>query len=281
MTDVRTQEAPTTMAQRRSEDHGSYIWYELMTPDPDAAKGFYDAVVGWDIEPQPSGEMDYRMIRRSDGGNEGGVMRLTDDMKQHGAVPTWLGYIFVDDVDASVASIEQAGGKTYMAAFDIPNVGRIAMVADPQGAPFYVMKPSPPADNPNAKSDVFSPNKIGCCAWNELCTTDLDAARRFYPEQFGWKLGDVMPMGPMGDYQFIDQGGRMIGAMFAPPGRQPGWRFCFRVEDLERSTEAVRAGGGEVLSGPVEVPGGGRIVQANDPQGAFFMIIEGGQKNDR
>src|SRR5437016_611620 len=98
MTDVHTQEAPTTVTQSRSEDHGSYIWYELMTPDPDAAKAFYDAVVGWDIEPRPSGEMDYRMIRRSGGRGAGGVMRLTDDMKQHGARPTWLGYIFVDDV---------------------------------------------------------------------------------------------------------------------------------------------------------------------------------------
>src|SRR4051794_5405322 len=186
MTDVRTQEAPTTNARSRSEDHGSYIWYELMTPAPDAAKVFYDAVVGWDVEPQPSGEMDYRMIGRSDGGNAGGVMRLTDEMKSHGARPVWLGYLNVDDVDASVASIEQAGGKVLLPAFDIPNIGRIAMVADPQGAPFYVMKPIPPEGREHEKSDVFSVDQPQHVRWNELATTDPDGAIAFYVREFGW-----------------------------------------------------------------------------------------------
>jgi predicted enzyme related to lactoylglutathione lyase len=276
MTDVRDDVAGTAASDTRAEPRGSFIWYELMTPDPEGAKAFYDAVVGWNIGPAVAEYGGYRMIGRSDGGSAGGLLPLTEEMKQHGARPTWLGYIFVDDVDDAAASIESAGGKVLM-KHDIPSVGRIAMVTDPQGAPFYVMKPTPPAGNPEAQSDAFSPNKVGCCAWNELCTTDLEAARRFYPEHFGWKLGDNMPMGPMGDYQFIEQGGRMIGAMFAPPGRQPAWRFCFRVENLEQSIEAVRAGGGEILHGPVEVPGGGRIIQANDPQGVFFMIIAGGQ----
>jgi predicted enzyme related to lactoylglutathione lyase len=280
MSDVRAQDASSQNAESRSgpNPHGSFIWYELMTPDPDRAKSFYDAVVGWDIEPQPTGEMDYRMIRRADGGNAGGVLRITEEMQQHGARPTWLGYLNVADVDATVASMEAAGGKTLMGATDIPHVGRIAMLADPQGAPFYVMMPMPPAGTPKARSDVFSPTEVQRCAWNELVTSDLDAARRFYPEQFGWTLGDTMPMGPMGDYQFIHQDGQMIGAMFAPPDRRPAWRFCFRVDNLDRSIEAIRGGGGEILFGPAEVPGGGMIVQATDPQGAFFMLIEGGRQ---
>jgi predicted enzyme related to lactoylglutathione lyase len=88
MTDIRSAAAP---AMERPADTGNFIWYELMTPDPDGAKAFYDAVVGWDIEPHPSGEMDYRMIGRSDGGNAGGVLRLTGEMAGHGARPTWLG----------------------------------------------------------------------------------------------------------------------------------------------------------------------------------------------
>jgi predicted enzyme related to lactoylglutathione lyase len=280
MTDVRSQDAPATAPHEKSgpNPQGDFIWYELMTADPDGAKAFYDAVVGWDIEPQPAGEMDYRMIRRGDGGNAGGVLRITEDMRQHGARPTWLGYLNVDDVDAKVASIEAAGGKTLMGPTEIPTVGRIAMVADPQGTAFYVMKPIPPAGKPNARSDVFSPDAVQRCAWNELVTTDLEAARNFYPEQFGWELGDTMPMGPMGDYQFIKQDGVVIGAMFAPPDRQPAWRFCFRVEDLDQSIEAIRGGGGQILFGPTQVPGGGMIVQATDPEGAFFMIIEGGQQ---
>src|SRR3546814_15633668 len=95
--------------RRMTNHHGDFIWYELITPDPDGAKAFYDAVAGWDIEPQPSGEMDYRMIR-VDGGNAGGVTRLTEDMAAHGARPTWLGYVGVDDVDAAAASVEKDGG---------------------------------------------------------------------------------------------------------------------------------------------------------------------------
>jgi predicted enzyme related to lactoylglutathione lyase len=280
MSDVRTEdERNTSTGGDRGQNFGNpFIWYELMTPDAEGAKRFYDAVVGWHVKEGAPEFKGYRMIGRSDGGFAGGLLPIDDDMAKHGARPMWLGYIYVNDVDESVAQIEAAGGKTWMAASDIPNVGRVAMVTDPQGAPFYVMKPIPPAGDPNAQSDVFSPTEVQRCAWNELVTTDLDAARRFYPEQFGWTLGDVMPMGPMGDYQFIHQGGRRIGAMFAPPDRQPAWRFCFRVEKLDKSIEAVRAGGGEILFGPTEVPGGGMIIQATDPQGAFFMLIEGGQQ---
>jgi uncharacterized protein len=280
MSDVRTQDKPSQAAEegRGPNREGDFIWYELLTPDPEASKRFYEAVIGWtvaDARPEFNG---YRSIGRSDGGSAGGMLPITDEMQQHGARPGWLGYINVDDVDAKVAAIEAAGGKAYMPPFDIPEIGRIALVADPQGVPFYVMKPEPPADKPDARSDVFSPNEVQRCAWNELLTSDLDAARRFYPEQFGWTLGDAMPMGPMGDYQFIHQDGQMIGAMFAPGERQPGWRFCFRVENLDSSIEAIRSGGGEILFGPAEVPGGGMIVQATDPQGAFFMVIEGGQQ---
>src|SRR3954470_17373285 len=143
MTDVR--DAPASTAQQSGNSaRGHLIWYELMTPDAEASKRFYDAVAGWRIGEPVEEFQGYRMIGRSDGGFAGGVLPLTDEMQQHGARPAWLGYIHVADVDAAVASIEQAGGKGLM-THDIPNVGRIAMVTDPQGAPFYVMKPIPPA----------------------------------------------------------------------------------------------------------------------------------------
>ena len=104
MTDVREDVASTATNDNRANPKGDFIWYELITPDPVGAKAFYDAVVGWTIEAQPSGEMDYRMIGRTDGGMAGGVMRLTDEMASHGARPIWLGYLNVDDVDASVES---------------------------------------------------------------------------------------------------------------------------------------------------------------------------------
>ena len=252
------------------DPHGSFIWYELLTSDHAQAKRFYDEVVGWDIEEQSSApvDIDYRMIRAA-GSDVGGVMQLSDEMRQHGARPTWLGYIGVDDVDATVARAEAAGGKVMMPAMDMPEIGRMALLADPQGIPFYVMRGAS-----EESSDSFSPDKQGHAAWNELNTTDLEAAKRFYTELFGWSLGDVMPMGEMGDYQLLEHGGGMIGAMMqVQPGSDPSWNFCFRTDSVDRGLDAIKAGGGTVTFGPAEVPGGGRVVQAFDPEGAAFMII--------
>ena len=168
MTDVRDEVATATSTdQQRRSPRGDFIWYELMTPDPEGSKAFYDAVVGWNIGEAVPEFNGYRMIN-ADGGAAGGVLPLTDEMQQHGARPTWLGYVQVPDVDQAVDAINQAGGKALMDAFDIPGIGRIAMVGDPDGAPFYVMKPTPPQGRENQSSDVFSPDKIGRCGWNEL-----------------------------------------------------------------------------------------------------------------
>lgn len=259
---------------------GSFIWYELMTPDPAGAKAFYDAVVGWDIEPEPAGEMDYRMIRRSSGGNAGGVLRLTDEMRGHGARPVWLGYVGVDDVDATVASAEGDGGKALMPPFDIPNVGRVAMVADPTGAPFYVMKPIPPAGEPDPTSDVFSVDRPQHVRWNELSSSDQDGAIAFYTRHFGWAQDGAMDMGGMGQYKFIQQGGTTIGAIMTKPPQRPVsmWTFYVGVDDIDRAAEAVTAGGGQILHGPIEIPGGEFSLSGMDPQGASFGLVGPGKK---
>lgn len=264
----------------RTNAPGSHIWYELITPDPGEAKAFYDAVVGWDIGPKLPGEMDYRMIGRSDGGNAGGVLRLSDDMSKHGAKPIWLGYVGVDDVDGTVAQVEARGGKVLMPASDIPDVGRIAMVTDPQGAPFYVMKPTPPTGDEKKVSDVFSTTDEQRVGWNELSTSDPVAALDYYMTLFGWEKGDAMPMGEQGDYQFINHQGQMIGAVFnssagAPATKEqpPHWRYYIRVPSISKAVETVKAGGGTVAMGPQEVPGGDHIIIGTDPQGAEFALV--------
>ena len=272
MTD--TIEAPARAEGQARPLQGSHIWYELMTTDPDAATKFYGAMVpGWTIGEPIGGEQDYRMINRSDGGMAGGVLKLTDEMRGEGSRPLWMGYIGVDDVDATVARIEAKGGKALMPAFDIPQ-GRIAMVADPQGNPFYVMKPIPPADKPEGQSDVFSPSENERVSWNELTTGDTTAARSFYGDLFGWKSDDFMPMGEMGEYRFFDQGSLRIGALCGPmPGGPTGWRYYIRVPSIAKSVEAVKAGGGTVAIGPHEVPTGDHIVIGHDPQGAEFALV--------
>ena len=258
----------------KTSAHGSHIWYELLTPDPVAAKSFYDAVIGWDIEPQPAGEMDYRMIRAGDGNNVGGVMRLNAEMAQHGAKPIWLGYVAVDDVDATVARVEARGGKVHLPAFDIPDVGRIAMVADPQGSTFYVMKPTPPKGEEDKKSTAFSTSTEGHVNWNELTTADPVAARQFYGELFGWTSEEFMPMGELGEYRFFAHQGTTIGAVCQPaPGGSFGWRYYIRVPSIGQAVVAVTAGGGTIGMGPHEVPGGDVIIIGQDPQAAEFALV--------
>ena len=274
MSDVRTEEAPAKTTASGPNPQGDFIWYELMTTDAEGAKAFYDAVLGWDVGEGAAEYQNYRMIN-SGGGYAGGVLPVTDEMQQHGARPTWLGYIHVNDVDQSVAAIERAGGKALM-THDIPNVGRIAMVTDPQGAPFYVMKAIPPEGRENEASDVFSPDKIGRCGWNELSTIDPIAARRFYGEQFGWTSDEFMPMGEMGEYRFIDHHGQRLGAIGGTsPGQHPHWRYYFRVPSISKAKETAEANGGKIAMGPMEVPTGDHIIIGTDPQGAEFALVGG------
>jgi uncharacterized protein len=276
MTDVTTAEAPARAQHNRTGPNppGDFIWYELMTPDAEGSKAFYDAVVGWTVGEAVAEFNGYRMINTSDGGFAGGVLPLNDEMKQHGARPTWLGYLNVRDVDSKAAAIEAAGGKTLMPPTDIPNVGRIAMVADPHGAPFYVMKPIPPEGKENEPSTVFSPTDQGRCAWNELSSSDPLAARTFYGDQFGWTSENFMPMGEMGEYRFIDLEGLTLGAIAGTMHGQPShWRFYFKVPSISKAKEVAESKGGKIVMGPMEVPGGDHIIIGIDPQGAEFALV--------
>ncbi|WP_338467901.1 VOC family protein [Novosphingobium sp. ZN18A2] len=251
-----------------------FIWYELMTTDPQAARAFYRAVVGWEIEAEPAGEMDYRMIVRSDGGHAGGVLRLTDAMRDGGARPGWLGYLYTADVDALVAATVADGGSVHMPAVDMP-VGRMAMIADPQGATFYAMTPVPPEGRPDAQSDVFSVDRPQHVRWNELQSTDPAASVAFYTGHFGWTQEGAMPMGDLGDYMFIQQDGVGIGAIMRKLPHVPAsaWGFYIGVDDIDRAVTAVGPAGGKLL-GPVEqIPGGEFTVHAADPQGAAFGLV--------
>ena len=173
---------------------GSFIWYELMTNDVPAAKRFYDSVIGWDIDPNPvAPDVNYRMIKRSDGGMAGGVLELDDKMREGGARPIWMGYLNTDDVDAKVEEIKSDGG-VIMEPWDQPGVGRLAMFTGPEGAPIYLMDPIPPESDPNASSDVFSVDQPQHVRWNELWSSDPSTSIDFYKRRFGWDQEGDMDM---------------------------------------------------------------------------------------
>jgi predicted enzyme related to lactoylglutathione lyase len=243
-----------------------------MTPDPAGAAAFYGAVVGWTIASHAdpaAGDMDYRMIVRRDGGNGGGVLALNAEMLAGGARPIWIGYLEVDDVDAAVDAIKADGGAVQMGPMDIP-VGRIAMVTDPQGAPFYVMAPVPPPGMEGMESDVFSVTEPQHMRWNELATSDPDGAIAFYQKHFGWGQEGEMPMGELGAYRFIQRGAVGIGAVMPLMEGYPVpvWNFYIGVDDIDRAHAAVTANGGTITNEPMEIPGGEFAMNAIDPQGA-------------
>lgn len=270
MTDTMLEAAPGGPVTAPRNTHGSHIWYELLTTDAERAKTFYEAIVpGWTVGPPSPDHMGYREIAIAGGGHAGGLMELSAEMQAGGARPTWLGYIGVDDVDASVARIRANGGAVHLAPFDIPGVGRIAMVADPQGNPFYVMRGAI-----EAASDAFSTEMDGHVNWNELSTADPVAARQFYGEIFGWTSEEFMPMGELGEYRFLAHQGTTIGAVSGlAGGSPPGWRYYVRVPSIAKAAEAIGRSGGTIAMGPHEVPGGDQIIIGHDPLGAEFALV--------
>jgi predicted enzyme related to lactoylglutathione lyase len=256
-----------------TKTHGAWIWYELMSPDPEGAKAFYEAVVGWTMSIGHNGDNDYGVIANADGGMTGRVLRLKPDMMEHDAQPSWIGYIGVDDVDAMLVRVAAAGGKVLMPAFDIAVAGRVALVADCCGAPFYIMAPTPPPGG--GENTAFSPTMLGRCGWDELCAGNLDHAVAFYTSLFGWSLGAPMDMGAHGQYQFPAHDGVPFGGMMKAMDHMgpPHWNHYFRVAGIDAAKAAAEANGGRIAVGPMQVPSGDWVVMGADSQGAFFALV--------
>ncbi|MGB5076849.1 MAG: VOC family protein [Sphingorhabdus sp.] len=259
--------------------HGDFIWYELMTTDADGASAFYSAVIGWDIEPRSTTSIDYRMISAPEG-PVAGLLPLTSAMLDSGARSCWTGYIAVDDVDENCHAIMKAGGKILMEPWNIAGTGRLAFACDPQGAAFYTMKPVSQADRSAEKIESFAATTpiIGHCAWNELATTDPQAAKTFYGGLFGWVQNGDMDMGPLGKYEFLqvgDERGIMLGAVMPkmPEMPVPMWTYYFRVADIDKAVTTARSMGGRIIQDPTEIPGGYFSMVGSDPQGAPFALV--------
>ncbi|MEO0062797.1 MAG: hypothetical protein RLZZ08_1357 [Pseudomonadota bacterium] len=257
---------------------GHPIWYELMVPDVAGIAPMYRAVLGWAIPAQgmamPSGS-EYRMIVRGDGGNAGGVLTISPAMADQGARPTWLLYFHVADVDDAVATATKLGATVHMPPTTMPGTGRMAMLADPGGAPFYVMTPTPPPGQPDATSDLFDVASPGHCRWNQLDTADAARADAFYKALFGWNTDRSMPMGAAGDYRFIDCNGVNIGAInpVSTAGQPDRWLPYFGVADIDAAHAAALANGFMVQGAIHEVPGGDWIFQGRDAAGTALAFV--------
>jgi predicted enzyme related to lactoylglutathione lyase len=267
----RAWDAVREAAHMASADRGNFVWYEHLSKDTRATIAFYSDVVGWKTE--PFGDGDYVMWVASQG-PLGGVMGIPAEGTAQGMRPHWTAHVEVDDVDATAARAKQLGGKIYKEPTDIPTVGRFAVIGDPQGASLSIFTPA--SDMP--LHDVSKPGEF---CWNELVTTDAAAAFRFYSELFGWKVVEDMDMGPMGTYRVFGVGDKRLGGMMTIPKGNPMppmWMFYTETSDLDGALDRARRKGAQVMNGPMDVPGGGRIAQLTDPHGAVFALHQSARK---
>jgi uncharacterized protein len=248
--------------------HGRFIWYELLATDVEAAKAFYAEVVGWRTRDASAPGMPYILFAAGEA-SVCGLMRLSDKARDMGARPSWLGYVGVDDVDATADRIRHLGGVVHVPPMDIPDVSRFSIVADPQMATFALFKGFKPLQEQPV--DLDAPGHVG---WHELFAADWETAWAFYGELFGWRKAEA-DIAAMGTYQLFSAGGQTIGGMFTKPATVPApfWLYYFNVGDIDAAMGRVRAGSGEVLDGPIEVPGDRWIVRCTDPQGALFALV--------
>ena len=247
---------------------GRFVWYELITTDTEAAQSFYADVVGWDMGQVSMPGTTYTLFSVGDT-PVGGLMELPNDARDMGTKPHWIGYLGVDDVDATNDRIVQLGGAVHVPPTDIPNVGRFSIVADPQMATLALMEWLQPGQERHVEPDT-----LGRVGWHELLAVDWKKAFAFYGELFGWQKAEAF-VGARGTYQRFSAGGQTIGGMVTKPPQMPlpFWLYYFKIGDIDGAAKRVKIGGGQIINGPVEVPGGSWIIHCTDPQGAMFALV--------
>ena len=248
--------------------HGGFVWYELMTTDIAAAKAFYAKVVGWGVADASMPGMAYALFTVK-GASVAGLMDLPPAAKAIGEKSSWLGYVAVDDVDAAADRVKRLGGAVHVPPRNIGKISRFSLVADPQLGTLALLQWLSPRTEPAA-----DPGESGRIRWHELHAADRDKAFAFYAELFGWQKVDSEAEAP-DDYQVFSAAGQAIGGMLTKPPTAPipFWLYYFNTGDVDAAMARVKAGGGRIVNGPLEVSGGGFMAQCTDPQGAAFGLV--------
>ena len=241
-----------------------FVWHDLMTSDVEGAKKFYGDVVGWTFTAQMP---EYTVANVGKTGI-GGIMATPENLK--GMPSFWSGYIYTPDVDAACAKIKKLGGKVHREPWDVPGVLRMAIVGDPTGANFNIMKPYS-----TEQPEKLKEGTVGTVGWNEAHVGDLGKAWAFYSEMFGWTKGTTMPMGDAGDYQLFQIGGKDVGGMMKKMDvmPMPVWAYYFNVDGIDAAVARITKAGGKIANGPMSVPGDQWIVTGIDPHGAYFSLL--------
>ena len=245
----------------------NFFWYDLATSDVDAALKFYCDVVGWSYQDNSQGRQSYGIFQVGDAG-VAGLMPYPEGMSP--PHPVWNGYIAVEDVDAMAGKIAAEGGTVHRGPMEVPGVIRFAVVADPQGAVFIIAKGL--QAGPMLGLPVGTPGTIG---WRELFAADWEKDFAFYQKLFGWTKAESHNMEGHGVYQLFAAGDAPIGGMMNRMKEMPQswWNYYINVDGIDAAKARVEKAGGKAMMGPMEVPGGQWILQAQDPQGGFFALV--------
>jgi uncharacterized protein len=256
------------MGERTQYTPGTFCWSELSTTDLEGAKAFYGSLFGWDATDNPvPGDGVYSM--QSLGGKVVAAIAPQPQQQREAGVPAmWNSYVSVESADAAAAKAKELGATVHAPPFDVMDVGRMAVIQDPQGAFFMLWEP-------RAHIGAGLVNARGALVWNELASPDPDASSAFYGALFGWTI-EAREGTPLGTYLGIKNGEANNGGMrtLAPPGTPPHWLVYFGVEDVDAALEQVGSLGGSTLLGATDIEIA-KIAVVTDPQGAAFAIYAG------
>jgi predicted enzyme related to lactoylglutathione lyase len=237
---------------------GTFVWRENVSAERDRAIEYYSQLFGWQVEDFDSGGgFDYKIIN-SGGQGHGGFPPV-----EPGTPPHWAGNVLVEDVDDTVAKATAAGGTVVHGPADIPEVGRFAVILDPQQAVITAFQ-----------GTGEGPIGSGVFIWDELGSQDVEASERFYNAVFGWTTKDMGE--EYGDYKIFELGETQIGGLMKmqDPSAPSMWAPYIAVEDVDATVAKSGELGGSVLLEPMDIPNVGRIAYLKDPVGAVFGILK-------
>ncbi len=256
------------MGERTSYAPGTFCWSELSTTDLDGAKAFYAGLFGWQAHDNPVPGGGVYSMQMLDGKPVAAIAPQPPQQREAGVPALWNSYVSVESADDAARKAAELGANVHAPPFDVMDVGRMAVIQDPQGAFFMLWQP-------RAHVGAALVNVPGALVWNELRSPDLEGSKAFYSALFGWSI-TPFESSALGTYLGIKNGEVDNGgiAESSPPGTPPHWLVYFAVEDADEALATARELGGSTLLGTTDIEIA-KIAVLADPQGAAFAVYAG------
>src|SRR3954471_23267009 len=256
------------MGERTNYQPGTFSWADVTTTEQDAAKRFYSGLFGWQADDRPVGDGVYYSMMKLGGRAVAAISPQPQQQRDAGVPPMWNNYVTVESADSAADRAGELGATVHAPPFDVMDVGRMAVIQDPQGAFFMVWEP-------RASIGAELVNAPGALAWNELGSPDPAESADFYGSLFGWTVEEME--GSPTPYLIVRNGERTNGGIreMGEEPAPPHWMPYLGVDDAERAVARAGEFGGSTLMGPVPAGPGRQIGVIRDPQGAVFGIYQG------